>query len=273
MDETGQKLIEGRHCPKCGYNLTGRAVAAEVRCPECGRVSEYEKLSIGPPPGPIGRILRLGQAVTATPGRRVIVAVTIALCLFLIAAVGFQPRSKAREGVPLHPRQALLRNLSRSLATYTSEHDDCPPQHAGELLLDDYATVDQFFAEDIPIALQRRRFRNVALDKYDGTDDAKAELRLAIEWSDPNASFYRFGDIWFVRWPPDFSMTQLGIEMCDQYVEAWTTPDEKGLRVVLFTDGHIEGFRREDWSAVWAADAAARQQCDLTPINPPESAE
>ena len=260
MNAGGQDLIKGRNCPRCGYDLTGQPKSDVIRCPECGRISTPLELIVGPPPG------RIRRWVDRLMGTGIVGVVKIAIIALVLLAVLSLFLPSATNGPP-NRRSVQLRWIATAFELYTQENNRLVPAHAGEMLLTGDFELEWLFDYDIPASQRQRTFGYLALETYDGSEDARAVLRMAIDGSDKTTPYYRLGDVWFVRWPEGWKATQYSAPA--QNIQAWLLPNEDGARSVLFADGQVVGVDAATGPAVWAAAAAVRAGDGLQPLGPP----
>lgn len=221
-------------CPECEYDLRG-ASRDRLGCPECGCIRSVVAMLRPSPPEP-GRSPRRFAMVGLL---LFIVAVTIGLLYLPFLSCGCRYSGSRAE--------YRLRSIQRSCAAY--EHDvGKPPSHVAELVILGYVEPYDFVGG---LALERTvEVGSFDLLEFDGSREAIEGLREEIPRSRGNGDWYRVGDLCFVN--------NDQAPMNSALVAGWGRPDDRGVRPVIFIDGHIESVHERDWKAVWLADARVR---------------
>jgi hypothetical protein len=227
-------------------------------------VSEYEKLSIGPPLSVPRRVLNL---INEIGGSKILGILLLAFALLILVAL-FWPAIGHMGGTPEGARIMRLRVLNDATESYCRQWDGRWPPHAAILVASGYPQLRDFFDEDIDPPLRNRAFGCINLDAFDPSrpEDVTALLAVANA-ADTSEPYYRFADVWLTRLSvsPVISASALGGDL----IQAWALPNDDGSCFVLFADGHIESITPANWGGVWADDAKARQSLGIAPIDPP----
>ncbi len=147
--------------------------------------------------------------------------------------------------------------------------------HAAVLLVENYAAPQVF--------LDPRGFEDSVLtvgdvdltDFFPSTDDPDpyewSEYQDIDKWNDHldnavaaagkvSVSFYRFGDVWFMRLPRE--------TMNGKVIFAWTIPDSDGARSVVFDNGDVATLSGGAWWPALQEDALERKRLGLLLIDP-----